>query len=206
MTDKPATVTLAHHHKVFADEYMKTGNASASAVVAGCSYKTRGVTGYKWLNRPDVQQYIAQRTEQLSKQLAENKEADPLELRLQQELEKMAFANVAKFIRVEDGKPVVDFSDATEDDLAAITAVRTKSTKRYDGKGQHIATEDTADFNLVDKYRGIELLGKTVGMFKDGEHHVVIDVADRLLRARQRAAALLGAEVDDAWSFGGGGG
>jgi phage terminase small subunit len=190
MTDSQVvSVTLAPHHKVFADEYMKTGNSSASAAAAGCSYKTRGVTGYKWLNRPDVQQYIAQRTQQLSAQLAaskENEEAESLQLRVQAELEKMAFANVAKFIRIEDGKPIVDFSTATEEDLAAITSIKTKSRKQYDAKGQHIATEDTADFGMADKYRGLELLGKTVGMFKSDEQRVVVDIADRLLRARGR--------------------
>jgi hypothetical protein len=37
---------------------------------------------------------------------------------------------------------------------------------------------------MADKYRGLELLGKTVGMFKSEEQRVVVDIADRLLRAR----------------------
>lgn len=204
MSGEILTVAIAPHHKVFADEYLRTSNASASAKVAGSSARNLGVQGYKWLKRPDVQAYLAQRAEQLSKQLAENEEAEPLQLRLQQELEKMAFANIAKFIRIEDGKPVVDFSTATEEDLAAITSVKTKTTRRYDGKGQHIATEDNADFTMADKYRGIELLGKTVGMFKSEEQRVVVDIADRLLRARGRVAPLLGDNASEERRTGGG--
>jgi hypothetical protein len=42
---------------------------------------------------------------------------------------------------------------------------------------------------MADKYRGIELLGKTVGMFKEAEQRVVLDIGERLLRARGRVVA-----------------
>jgi phage terminase small subunit len=98
MTDSKVSVTLEKRHQVFADEYMKTGNSSASAAAAGFSYKTRGQIGARLLKRPDVQAYLAQRSEALSKQIAESEETEPLQLRLQKELEKMAFANIAKMV------------------------------------------------------------------------------------------------------------
>lgn len=194
-------VQLADRHRVFADNYIRTGRISESAKRAECPPKSAHVTGNKWLKRPDIQQYIAQRTEQLSAEVQEStEEAEPLALRIQRELEKMAFANLSKFIRIENGQPVVDLSTATEDDIAALTKASTKITKRYDSKGAHIATEEQSDVVMADKYKGLELLGKTVGMFKSDETRVIVDVADRLLRARGRLG------VEDRMRLGGGGG
>jgi hypothetical protein len=109
--------------------------------------------------------------------------------RILAELDKLAFASIEPFIRIDDeGLPQVDFSNATPEQLSAITSVQTKRRKIYNGKGDHIATEDNARFTLADKYRGLELLGKAEGLFSNDKVEVVVDVADRLLAARQRFA------------------
>jgi hypothetical protein len=203
MATSAKTIELDPQHKLFADKYLETGRISASARHAGYSSKSAHVSGNRLLKRPEVQAYLAQRSEELSAQI--NEQEDSLELRVQRELEKMAFANIQKFIRIEDGKPVLDLSDATEEDLAALTSVRTKSRSIYNGKGQHIATEDTADVVMADKYRGLELLGKTVGMFKEAEHRVILDVADRLVAARRRLSAASELGNSDSKLLGGGG-
>lgn len=112
--------------------------------------------------------------------------------RVVKEMEALAFANIKDFIRVdEDGLPQVDFSTATEEQLRAISNVASKTTTRRDKDGG-VTVEVSSRFAMADKYRGLELLGRTMGMFKDGESRVVIDVADRLLHARRRLSAMGG--------------
>ena len=185
-------VPLLDRHKKFADEYLRTGNATGSARLAGASHRSAHVTGAKWLKRRDVSEYLAVEAAKLSAPRAEvSEQGKDLDQRILAEMEALAFANIGDFITIdEDGKPQVDFSTATPDQLRAITSVKTKTSRRFDNKGQHIATDSEAMFSLADKYRGLELLGKHRGLFKADEQRIVVDVADRLLNARRRLALL----------------
>ena len=184
MTDKAVPVLLHPQHKLFADKYLSCGNITQSAKDAGYSERSAHTSGHRLLKRPDVQEYLAQRGEELST------ETKDLQTRWLEETERLAFASIADFIRIDEyGKPQVDFSNATEEQLRAIAAVKSKSRKVYNNKGEHIATEDEASFVLGDKYRGLDMIAKHLGLYKAEEQRVVVDVADRLLAARQRLAA-----------------
>lgn len=200
MEDKPIRVLLAPKMKAFADNYILTGNASASASKAGYSHKTRGVTGAKLLKRPDVQAYIAQRT---AKE-AENTEA--LGSQVIQELKTLAFANIADFITIDDaGRPQVDFSGATDEQLRAIASVKSKQRVLYNKDGDPVGTETETAFAMADKYRGLDMLAKHLGLYKAEEQRVVLDVADRLLNARARLRRLSDGDGEIIQRQGGGG-
>jgi phage terminase small subunit len=176
---------LQPKHKSFADSYLETGNASESARRAGYSAPSAGVTGSKLLRRLDVQQYLADKAAKLQSA------TDVTQDKVIEELSALAFANIADFITVDaDGHPTVDFSTATPEQLRAITSVATKSRALYDKEGRVVGKEKQSRFTMADKYKGLELLGKHIGMFKEPETRVVIDIADRLLMARQRVASL----------------
>lgn len=107
--------------------------------------------------------------------------------RVKEEMAKLAFLNVADIVAIEpDGTLRQDFTKATPDHLAAVTSVSTKKRSIYSAKGEHLGDEVTNKVTLADKYRGLELLGRHLGMFKAEEQRVVVDVADRLLAARRR--------------------
>lgn len=174
-------ITLHPQHKKFCDEYLRTNAISASARAAGYSEKSAHVSGNRLLKRPDVQSYLA------SKVTEQTEEAEDLASQVIKELKDLAFANIADFISVDkDGKPQINFSAATPEQLKAIASVKSKTSRKYNAKGDHIATDVEAAFTLADKYRGLELLGKHIGLFKAEEQRVVVDVADRLLNARRR--------------------
>lgn len=180
MSEPDVPLYLNNKHKVFADAYLINGNASESAVIAGYSFKTRGIAGYKLLKRADVQLYLQERANEVAK------ETEPLQEQVLSELKTMAFVDYGKFIRIgEDGEPILDLTNADAQDLRAITSVATKRSTRTDKDGV-TTTEVTSRLGLADKYRGLELLGKHLGMYKADEQRVVLDVADRLLAARQR--------------------
>ena len=50
--------TLTEKERIFADEYIKTTNATRSAIKAGYAENSASVTGSKMLRKPKVRQYI----------------------------------------------------------------------------------------------------------------------------------------------------
>ena len=50
--------TLTKKERIFADEYIKTANATQSAIKAGYAENSASVTGSKMLRKPKVRQYI----------------------------------------------------------------------------------------------------------------------------------------------------
>lgn len=53
-----AASTLTEKERIFADEYIKTTNATQSAIKAGYAENSASVTGSKMLRKPKVRQYI----------------------------------------------------------------------------------------------------------------------------------------------------
>ncbi len=173
-------MTLSPKHKLFADRFLVCGVISQAARDAGYSSNSCHVTGNKLLKRPDIQHYLQSKASKLSQS------TDDLQSRVTAELEALAFTNIADFIRIDsEGLPQVDFSNATPEQLRAITSVASKRSTTTDKDG-NVTQKSESKLAMADKYRGLELLGKHLGMFKADEQRVVVDVADRLLAARQR--------------------
>lgn len=57
---------LTPKQKRFADEYIKTGNATQSAIEAGYSKRTAKEVGYENLTKPHLKQYIEKRMDQIA--------------------------------------------------------------------------------------------------------------------------------------------
>ncbi len=57
---------LTPKQKKFVDEYIRTGNATQSAIEAGYSKKTAAVIGAENLIKPNIKSYIAERMEQIA--------------------------------------------------------------------------------------------------------------------------------------------
>lgn len=189
------SVLLKPKELIFCSEYLSGVSAAEAWTRAGYSARSARTEGPKALRRPAIQTYLA------SKQRLEEAKTEALQDRVIKELERMAFANIEDFTRLEDdGQRDVDFSKATREQLSAVTKIRNKTRRIYNNKGEHIATEVDQSFDLADKYRGLELLGRHLGLYREAEQRVVIDVADRLLNARKRMLRLTARVDDDAES------
>lgn len=186
-------IDLNQRQLLFAQEYLVSGNALQSAIKAGYASRSANVTGSRLLANVHVSAYIAQ------KQNASIAKNDNLQERILAELSHMAFSNLEDFTTLDaDGRRSVDFSRASREQLAALTKIKTKTRHIYTPKGDHIGTEHSDEFSLADKYMGLKLLGQTVGMFKQEEQRIVVDVADRILEGRARVMALTQKRSDDA--------
>ncbi|WP_273721544.1 terminase small subunit [Leuconostoc mesenteroides] len=92
---------LTPKQKKFADEYIKTGNATQSAIEAGYSKKTARSVGSENLTKPDISEYIAKRLEKIDKEkIAEQKEILEFMTRVMRRQETEQVTNVLK-------KPIV---------------------------------------------------------------------------------------------------
>lgn len=147
--------------------------------------RTAGVTGAKKLKALDVANYITWHNAQRTEQALTTRD------KVIRELTDMAMFDPRRVITTdEDGDLQVDFANASDADYKAITKVKNKTRYLYDNKGRKVGEEKQTEVGFADKYRGLELLGRIEGLFKEPEQRVVVDVADRLLRARNRAVML----------------
>lgn len=63
---------LTKKQKEFADEYMKTGNATESAIKAGYSSKTAYAIGNEALKKSKIKEYINQKQEKIEEKITMN--------------------------------------------------------------------------------------------------------------------------------------
>lgn len=90
--------------------------------------------------------------------------------RVLDEFAKLAFANMADYMRVgPGGDPVLDFSKLTRDQAAALIEVTIEDF--MDGRGDDARQVRRVRFRLADKRVALVHLGKHLGLFKEkGEH------------------------------------
>jgi phage terminase small subunit len=183
---------LSAAETLFCDKVLEGMGHAKAAIAAGYSPKSARTTAARLLRKAAVADYIAARQQNRAAKTETRRD------RILQELETLAFARIENLIRIdENGIPQVDFSRATPDQLAAVTSVQSKRRTVYTPKGEVLGVEEQAKFNMADKYRGLELLGRAEGLFATDKVEVVVDVADRLLAARQRLAKLEGPGDED---------
>jgi phage terminase small subunit len=91
-------------------------------------------------------------------------------VRVLTELAKLAFANMADYLRVgPGGDPVLDFSKLTRDQAAALVEVTVEDF--LDGRGEDARQVRKVKFKLADKRAALVDLGKHLGLFKERVEH-----------------------------------
>jgi len=117
--------------------------------------------------------------------------------RIQDELAKIAFFNIGNVSRItEDGELIIDFDEATWDDLAAIGEVTVEEYK--DGRGRDAVSVKKFKVKPYDKKAALDSLCRIHGMFNDklslGTEE---DLEKRLQRGRARAGKRPSGELND---------
>ncbi|KLU66318.1 terminase small subunit [Desulfosporosinus acididurans] len=133
----------------FVEEYLIDLNATAAAIRAGYSPDTAKEIGCENLSKLNVRAYVDIALAERSKRTGVNAEV------VVRELARIALANPARVV-AEDGS-IID--GASEDDLAAIQAIKVKTKQTKAG------VEVEREIRFSDKNKALELLGKHLGMF-----------------------------------------
>jgi len=154
-------VRLTAKQQRFIEEYLIDLNATQAAIRAGYSPKTAREIGAENLSKPHIRARVDEALAERSRRTGIT--AD----RVLRELARIAFANAPDLINMDDATLR---ADASVDDTAAIASVRVKRIPAADGEGVE------REIRLADKLRALELLGKHLGMFKDGAVNVNVGV------------------------------
>ncbi|WP_407528427.1 terminase small subunit [Methylobacterium oryzisoli] len=164
-------------HERFAQELAKGTGVGAAFVAAG--YKANDGNA----SRLNGNEKIRARVQELLSEGAER--AGVTVQRIVEELAKVGFANMQDYMRVgPDGDPVLDFSNLTRDQAAALAEVTVEDFK--DSRGEDAREVRRVKFKLNDKLSALEKLGKHLGMFNDkgphaGEIRIIISGTDASL-------------------------
>lgn len=153
--------TLTPKQERFVEEYLVDLNATQAAIRAGYSVKTAAKQGWQLLENPRVLARVSEAQAQRSRRTGINQD------RVVRELARVALVNATDVINMDEA---TIRSDATADDTAAIASVKVKTIPTADGDGVE------REVRLADKLKALELLGKHLGMFKDGQINVNVGV------------------------------
>lgn len=149
---------FADREKKFAYHYLQTLNAKQSAIAAFgyTNPNTAAVEGNRMLSKPNVQDIIKKEHEKLQE------ESGITVRELLMRLRPAIRANMGHYWRFdEEGQPYLDMSDLTDEQLAAIKKLKTKSY--WDEQLGRQVTE--VDFELRDTDNAIKIAGQHLGMF-----------------------------------------
>src|SRR5829696_3153073 len=110
---------LSPRHARFVAEFLKDGNATQAYIRAGFSARGAQQSASRLLAQPPIEAAIAAGRQHLGQALAVSVE------RIAQEYAKIAFANVADFVSVEeDGRLRIDLDKASQAQQAGIVELR----------------------------------------------------------------------------------
>lgn len=143
--------------KVFIDEYLIDFNATKAAERAGYSKKTAYSIGQENLKKPEIQETIQKALQERSERTEITQDM------VLKELATFSFANIQDYIKhSQDGLIIFkSIDDIPEEAARAIEAIKVINNGK---KG-------SVEFKLHSKSRGLELIGRHLGMFIDRIEH-----------------------------------
>lgn len=156
---KPVWTPTAKQQR-FIEEYPIDFNGTQAAVRAKYSKRTAGQQATRLLRNVHIQAAIQKRVGKLTAK------ADVTVERVLSELAKIGFANLGDYFRIsKEGEPIIDLSDITEDQSAALQEIMVEDFK--DGRGDDVRDVRRVKIKMLDKSPALDKLGKYLAMFVD---------------------------------------
>lgn len=146
--------------RLFVDEYLVDMNATQAYIRAGGSPSSAKQCGHSMLRKPLVSAAI---DAAIDERLRDTRVSAQ---RVVLELAKLAFANMADYMRVgRDGDPVTDFSNIDRDQAAALSEITVDDF--IEGRGEDARAVRRVKFKLHDKRGALVDLGRHLGLFPE---------------------------------------
>ena len=161
-----STTTLTPKQETFIQEYVKDMNATQAALRSGYSQKTAHRIGAENMQKPAITSKINEKMRSHLRKLEEEG------LDVLRELAILASSDMPDYVRIdEDGNmQIKSFDELKGKSSKAIKSIKqktvTRQTKGADGEMEPI-TETTVEFQLWDKVKALELLGKYHKLFTE---------------------------------------
>jgi phage terminase small subunit len=162
---------LTPKQRKFVDEYLIDLNATQAAIRAGYTTNRADSIGYDNLRKPEIQNAIKERQEELSQKAQISQE------RVLEEYARIAFLDPRRFYN-EHGtlKSIHDL----DDDVAAALAGMDVTQRHFRDDD---ATEYTSKIKIADKLKALDGLSRHLGLFEkdneqQGDHKIIVKVED----------------------------
>ena len=170
---------LTAKQEKFCQEYLVDLNATQAAIRARYSKKTAQRIGSENLLKPVIQ------TEIQKLQFARSQRTEITADMVLKELALIGFADMADFIRIdEDGLIQANRLDSLEKNKSRIIKkVKEKRTVKTTLDGAQVL-ESFYEFELYDKLKSLEMIGKHLGMFNDKQDDGTESPEDKALKMR----------------------
>lgn len=156
---------LTGKQELFCHEYIIDHNATQAAIRAGYSAKTAGIIGFENLTKPNIIAYLKELEQTVYEKLGITKE------RILQEQARIGFSRIDDHLIIDDDGCVIakTFEEMPEGALACIKKVRHKKVVRASntGKGEETIIDNTFEFELYDKQKALDMMGKDLGLGKE---------------------------------------
>ncbi len=155
-------MALTDKQQRFVDEYLIDLNASQAAIRAGYSPKTANRIGPQCLSKLVIQSAIQ------GAMAERGKRTEITQDRVLEELALIGFADMKDFIKIDDGGAIQAYplDSLGEGKSRIIRKVKEKRTIKSTPEGDQIL-ESTYEFELCDKVKSLEMIGRHLGMFAD---------------------------------------
>lgn len=169
---------LTDKQAAFVDEYLKDLNATQAAIRAGYSEATANREGSRLLSNVDIQSLIAERQNKRSERTQITQDMVLRELAL------VAFADMANYVTIEEGgaMKMLTFDEMPEGASRVVSGIKEKTVITETEGGKKINKISNVEYKHHDKMKALDLLGKHLGMFKDGSGATVTDFMNILIK------------------------
>ncbi len=147
----------------FIDAYVAEANATKAAIAAGYSANSARVQGSRLLADADISAEIERKRAQISKRVLGRYEVT--RERIVEELAKMGFSNMADYTAIQGEEVVLDFSEVTRDQMAAVREIT--SEVYTEGRGEDARPVKRTKFSLYDRRAALMDLAKLEGHVVD---------------------------------------
>jgi phage terminase small subunit len=174
---------LTPKEEIFVREFLATGNATRSAIAAGYSPASAGVSGSKLLKKAKVATELANLRQKLLSKLEISAE------KVLQGLAELAFFDPRKMFNEDGGmKRITELDEAT---VHALAGMDVEKLFKHFGKGQAEEVGTITKVRLADRGLNLERLGRHFKLFTDRlELHDAEGIIARLKAGRARVAGM----------------
>lgn len=157
-------MSILERHKRFCSEYLKDLNITKAAERSGFSKKTAAQQGVRLLKNVKVRSLI----KKLMKKREERTEIT--QDRVLQELAICGFSDLANHLDINPDTGAImarGFKDMPEGSRRALRSIKEDRVIKEDAKGEQVTVYDKVRFELHDKLKALELIGRHLGMFNE---------------------------------------
>lgn len=162
-TIKPEDLPLNAKQKAFVSEYIIDMNGAQAAIRAGYSFNSAAVIATELLKKPNVAAAVARSKAQRAARVGMTQDSVLHEMSL------LSHARIDHYV-VSDKGEVTLAPGAPEDAMAAVQAIKKRTTVKEDAEGNITITYDV-ELRLWDKPTPLKLMGRHVGLFPDRMEH-----------------------------------